>query len=260
MVWLFGRCGCRRCGQSIIGRGQGGNTWLSVWGLLQWNHRERGEGMLDTDALNIVATGVGGRLQRRAVRWRMVTLRAALGFGHSLDLSASPGLGRCCTFRSPESILQTRSLMRSASLVLGSLAPLLPIGPIGAQLATASVQPRMVMSSSVAPVMSFTSSNVALATASLRMSGAPGQQDRCFHVYLEKDTINTREYVARVLMMVCELSEAEATSIMREASTNWMACCGTWEGTIAQHVHDGMREAGLSVVITPVDDGRDLAE
>ena len=30
-----------------------------------------------------------------------------------------------------------------------------------------------------------------------------------------------------------------------------MARCGTWEKAVAQHVYDGLRQAGLSVVMTP---------
>ena len=76
------------------------------------------------------------------------------------------------------------------------------------------------------------------------------------HVYLENDSVNLREYVARVLMMVCDLSESEAMSVMTEASSNWMARCGTWEKAVAQHVYDGLHRAGLSVVMAPaVEDG-----
>ena len=78
-----------------------------------------------------------------------------------------------------------------------------------------------------------------------------GTDTQRYHVYLENDNVNMREYVARTLMMVCELSEDEATSVMAEASSSWMARCGTWEKAVAQHVYDGLRQAGLSVVMTP---------
>jgi ATP-dependent Clp protease adapter protein ClpS len=73
-------------------------------------------------------------------------------------------------------------------------------------------------------------------------------------VYLQNDDFNMREYVARVLMMVCEVSSSEATAIMMEANRDrWrnMALCGTWEEPVARHIHACLEKAGLSVVITP---------
>ena len=81
-----------------------------------------------------------------------------------------------------------------------------------------------------------------------------------FRVYLKNDNFNMREYVARVLMMVCEVSESEATAIMMEANRDrWknLALCGTWEEELAQHIYDGMRSAGLCAVIAPVGDEDD---
>lgn len=73
-----------------------------------------------------------------------------------------------------------------------------------------------------------------------------------FSVYLENDSYNMREYVARVLMMVCDIPESKATAIMMEAGSNWMALCGTWEEDVAQHIYAGMRKKGLSASIVPV--------
>ena len=73
-------------------------------------------------------------------------------------------------------------------------------------------------------------------------------------VYLQNDDYNMREYVARVLMMVCEVSASEATAIMMEANRDrWRnkALCGTWEEPVARHIHACLEKAGLSAVITP---------
>ena len=96
---------------------------------------------------------------------------------------------------------------------------------------------------------------VRMAAAPVRMSAsARAGGERC-HVFLERDTINPREYAARVLIMVCDVSEREAEAILAEAQASWMGRCGTWERAIAQHVCDGLFKAGLSAVITPVADG-----
>ena len=90
-----------------------------------------------------------------------------------------------------------------------------------------------------------------------------------FSVYLQKDDHLMREYVSRVLMMVCEISSSEALAILMEANRdryNNRALCGTWEEPLAKHIHTCLESAGLSVVITPfsgpqdVEDGEDGTE
>ena len=78
------------------------------------------------------------------------------------------------------------------------------------------------------------------------------QSSQRFSVYLESDDHNMREYVSRVLMMVCEVSASEATAIIKEANRDrWKnrALCGAWEEQIARHVYIGLTKAGLSAVI-----------
>ena len=64
----------------------------------------------------------------------------------------------------------------------------------------------------------------------------------------------------KVRQTIFKLSEDEATSVMAEASSSWMARCGTWEKAVAQHVYDGLRQAGLSVVMTPAVEDADGSE
>jgi ATP-dependent Clp protease adapter protein ClpS len=74
-----------------------------------------------------------------------------------------------------------------------------------------------------------------------------------FSVYLQKDDHLMREYVSRVLMMVCEISSSEALAILMKANRDYKnrALCGAWEEPLAKHMHTCLESAGLSVVITP---------
>ena len=89
----------------------------------------------------------------------------------------------------------------------------------------------------------------------VRMSGSC--EGAKYNVYLENDSYNMREYVVRVLIMVCDISDVEASSIVQEANDNWMALCGTWEEDLAEHIYEGMRKKGLSATIQQVDDTSD---
>ena len=70
-------------------------------------------------------------------------------------------------------------------------------------------------------------------------------------VLLMDDGFNMREYVARVLMMVCELSESEADRLMMQAHWEYSSVVGTWERPVAQHICDGLKQAGLHAAIQP---------
>ena len=74
------------------------------------------------------------------------------------------------------------------------------------------------------------------------------------NVYLYDDSFNMREYVARVLMMVCELSESQASQVMMEAHWEIRALIGTWEEPVAKHICEGLTQKGLSSETSPVDD------
>ena len=74
------------------------------------------------------------------------------------------------------------------------------------------------------------------------------------HVYLMNDDFNMREYVARVLMMVCYISSDEAANVMMEANWSYTALIGTWEKPLAEHIFEGLTKAGLHAVMRDVDE------
>ena len=74
-----------------------------------------------------------------------------------------------------------------------------------------------------------------------------------YSVFLMDDGFNMREYVERVLMMVCYLSQSDANRLMMQADWNYSAKIGTWEQPVAEHVLQGLRKAGLSAAIQPVE-------
>ena len=76
---------------------------------------------------------------------------------------------------------------------------------------------------------------------------------RRYNVFLENNNSHPRDYVRRVLMFVCEISESEASYIVGKATDNWMSLCGTWEQEIAQHHFECLQRKGLSVAMTPAE-------
>ena len=70
-----------------------------------------------------------------------------------------------------------------------------------------------------------------------------------YNVYLLNDNYNMREYVSRVLMMVTDLTESDAGDVMMQANHNGRAVVGTWEAEVAEHVCDGMTQAGLQAAL-----------
>ena len=130
--------------------------------------------------------------------------------------------------RPGQSVLSVRVL--SASLLIAVASSLVPGTSI--------------MSSATAP---------ALTRAPVRLCDAeelPGPE--LYNVFLLNDNHNMREYVSRALMMVCELSESDAGDVMMQANRGGQAVVGTWEGELAEHVYDGMTQAGLNAALWPV--------
>ena len=72
-------------------------------------------------------------------------------------------------------------------------------------------------------------------------------------VYLYNDSFNMREYVSRVLMMVCDISEEDSSEIMMQANWGGRAVVGTWDKPLAEYIYDGMCKAGLSADIEVVE-------
>ena len=60
---------------------------------------------------------------------------------------------------------------------------------------------------------------------------------------------NMREYVSRVLMMVCDITEADAAVAMMRADWSGSAPVGMWERPVAEHVFEGLKKAGLQAAI-----------
>lgn len=87
-------------------------------------------------------------------------------------------------------------------------------------------------------------------------NGADGQpaSPQLYSVYLLNDNHNMREFVARALMMVADVSESDASEIMQKASWQGGALVGTWEEPIARHTHEGMTKAGLMASIRPAEE------
>jgi ATP-dependent Clp protease adapter protein ClpS len=90
-------------------------------------------------------------------------------------------------------------------------------------------------------------------TVSTSSSSEPVASATRYHVYLEKGG-RQNEYVARVLIMVCSLSESDASSITNQASRFGLAMVGTFEKALAEHTYNGMRRAGLTASLKPADD------
>ena len=69
-----------------------------------------------------------------------------------------------------------------------------------------------------------------------------------FSLYLSPRQTQPEEYVARVLMMVCSISAAEASSLARQAGEVHV---GTWERSIAEHAYAGMAAKGVLADLIP---------
>jgi ATP-dependent Clp protease adapter protein ClpS len=128
---------------------------------------------------------------------------------------------------------------------------ILPLALLGVASAWAPNRGIVQFGSSRRPVMCGTDDNA---------SSTSETQHSEHNVYLLNDSFNMREYVSRVLMMVADVSESEASTIMTRADWEGRALVGTWEKEIAQHTYDGMRKARLAASIYPADDdpGEDL--
>ena len=57
-----------------------------------------------------------------------------------------------------------------------------------------------------------------------------------------------KEYVARVLVMVCSVSASEAASLAMQAGEVHV---GTWERAIAEHAYEGMTAKGVLADLRP---------
>ena len=76
----------------------------------------------------------------------------------------------------------------------------------------------------------------------------PKKERSAFSLYLSPRQTQPEEYVARVLMMVCSISAAEASSLARQAGEVHV---GTWERSIAEHAYAGMAAKGVLADLIP---------
>ena len=72
---------------------------------------------------------------------------------------------------------------------------------------------------------------------------APTKQGAALSLYLTRGESDMDEYVVRVLMMACDVSASDATSIVMQANSVGYARVGTWDRAIAQHNHGGTARA-----------------
>ena len=122
------------------------------------------------------------------------------------------------------------------------------LGPMNLHLRCAV----LVTACSLVPVPS---ASIAARKAAHRVTmSEPSSCAKMFRVYLQNDNYNMKEYVSRCLMMVMDVSAADARAIMMQANKNrWSnrALCGIWEEPLALHIHACLQKAGLSTIITP---------
>ena len=82
---------------------------------------------------------------------------------------------------------------------------------------------------------------------------APTKQGAALSLYLTRGESDMDEYVVRVLMMACDVSASDATSIVMQANSDGSARVGTWERAIAQHNHEGTARALASLSSWSID-------
>lgn len=76
-----------------------------------------------------------------------------------------------------------------------------------------------------------------------------------FKVLLFNDSVNKREFVARVLTgTIPEMTEATAYTVMQKAHMNGFAVCGVWIFELAEAYCDGLTSQGLTAAVTAESD------
>ena len=70
-----------------------------------------------------------------------------------------------------------------------------------------------------------------------------------FSLQLRRYQTQPKEYVARVLVMVCSVPAAEAASLAMQAG---QVHVGTWERAIAEHAYEGLTANGVRADLIPV--------
>lgn len=76
-----------------------------------------------------------------------------------------------------------------------------------------------------------------------------------FKLLLFNDSVNKREFVARVLTgTIPEMTEANAYTVMQKAHTAGFAVCGIWMFELAEAYCDGLTSQGLTAAVTAESD------
>lgn len=72
-----------------------------------------------------------------------------------------------------------------------------------------------------------------------------------YRVLLFNDPVNTKEYVARMLMTKCKLSENKAFDCMSQAHQHGMGLVGIWLKDVAEKYTVSLQNEGLAVTMVP---------
>ena len=76
----------------------------------------------------------------------------------------------------------------------------------------------------------------------------PSGTKEAFSLHLRRPQTRSEEYVARVLVMVCSISAAEAASLAMQTGE---VSVGIWERAIAEHAYEGITAKGVLAGLTP---------
>lgn len=81
-----------------------------------------------------------------------------------------------------------------------------------------------------------------------------GMGNQAWEVRIYNDGLNTREHVARSLVMITGLSEIEAYATMMQAHQHGIAVVGRWPYEVAEMYSDALRKNGIVCDIVPVEE------
>lgn len=77
---------------------------------------------------------------------------------------------------------------------------------------------------------------------------------KAWEVRIYNDGMNTREHVARSLVQITGMSEAEAYNTMMQAHQNGIAVVGVWVYEVAEMYYEALQKQGIVCDLVPVDD------
>lgn len=80
-----------------------------------------------------------------------------------------------------------------------------------------------------------------------------GQGSEGWEVRIYNDGMNTREHVARSLVLVVGMSERDGYQTMMHAHKHGMAIVGRWVYEVAEMYHEALKKKGIVCDLVPVD-------